>query len=413
VEIWAPDEVLAARIEARGRESGAAVAARLARRVPLQPPEGVEVIRVTNDSSIQTGIARFILALEQRAAQFRLRRFPVDTGRRHTAFVPRHSSLIETAGFLGAGRIEIDDGGTTIRSEIALTEADAGLAPDELGLSVDAFAEFARPEGTLVTFRRTPSPASRDALRRKIAGGELGEDDYETVVRDIVAGRYPDAEVAGFLVAANRSLSDAEVLALARVRARFARAMTWDEPIVVDKHSMGGIPGSRITLIVVPLVAAHGLLMPKTSSRAITSAAGTADAMETLARVDLTAEEVRATVARARGCIAWNGRLSHSALDDVMNAITRPARSRIGALVRRFDPVQEARGWVDARLARPSLRPRRPHAGRGRGGRTRTPVRICRSGARTDGRGRADGRTATDRARDRARARGAGRHLGT
>jgi thymidine phosphorylase len=101
--------------------------------------------------------------------------------------------------------------------------------------------------------------------------------------------------------------------------------MTWPDKIVVDKHSMGGIPGSRITLIVVPIVAAHGgFLMPKTSSRAITSAAGTADAMETLANVELGPTELRICLERARACIAWNGRLNHSVVDDVMNAITRP-----------------------------------------------------------------------------------------
>jgi thymidine phosphorylase len=88
---------------------------------------------------------------------------------------------------------------------------------------------------------------------------------------------------------------------------------------------MGGIPGSRITLIVVPIVAAHGgFLMPKTSSRAITSAAGTADAMETLANVELGPAELRVCLEKARACIAWNGRLNHSVVDDVMNAITRP-----------------------------------------------------------------------------------------
>ena len=94
--------------------------------------------------------------------------------------------------------------------------------------------------------------------------------------------------------------------------------------MVVDKHSMGGIPGSRITLIVIPIVAAHGLAIPKTSSRAITSAAGTADAMEVLAKVDLTAEQLRGVVERTRGCVAWNGRLNHTVLDDVMNTITGP-----------------------------------------------------------------------------------------
>ena len=82
-----------------------------------------------------------------------------------------------------------------------------------------------------------------------------------------------DSEIRAFLVSASQHLSDAEVVALARVRTRFSPIMRWDRPIVVDKHSMGGVPGSRITLIVVPIVAAQGLLMPKTSSRAITSPA--------------------------------------------------------------------------------------------------------------------------------------------
>jgi thymidine phosphorylase len=100
--------------------------------------------------------------------------------------------------------------------------------------------------------------------------------------------------------------------------------LAWDEPLVADKHSLGGVPGSRITLLVVPIVAAHGLAVPKTSSRAITSAAGTADAMEALARVDLDVGDVQRVITKARGCIAWNGRLNHSAVDDVMNAIVRP-----------------------------------------------------------------------------------------
>ncbi|MEX2454734.1 MAG: thymidine phosphorylase, partial [Rhodospirillaceae bacterium] len=102
--------------------------------------------------------------------------------------------------------------------------------------------------------------------------------------------------------------------------------ISWDADMVVDKHSMGGIPGSRITMVVIPIVAAHGLTIPKTSSRAITSPAGTADAMEVLARVDLDDEAVRRVVRETNGCIVWNGRLNHSRVDEVMNAITRPLR---------------------------------------------------------------------------------------
>src|SRR5471030_570508 len=169
-----------------------------------------------------------------------------------------------------------------------------------------------------------PAPPSMRALKAKIAGETLSEAQYSAVFDDILALRYSDRDINAFLLHASQNLSDTEVLALAKVRCKLTPRIVWDEPILVDKHSMGGIPGSRITMIVVPIVAAHGLAMPKTSSRAITSAAGTADAMETIARVDLSVDDVRRVVSGARGCIAWNGRLNHSAVDDVMNAFTRP-----------------------------------------------------------------------------------------
>ena len=171
----------------------------------------------------------------------------------------------------------------------------------------------------------TVAPQSLPQLRRKIGGATLTESEYDAVIRDIHERRHADGDIRDFLVAATSRLSDGEILALAKVRARYATAIKWEHPLVVDKHSIGGAPGSRITLIVVPIVAAHGgPIMPKTSSRAITSAAGTADVMETLARVDLSPSEVLSVVERTNACIAWNGKLNHSYLDTMMNAITRP-----------------------------------------------------------------------------------------
>ncbi|RAI42749.1 phosphonate metabolism protein/1,5-bisphosphokinase (PRPP-forming) PhnN [Rhodoplanes roseus] len=322
VEVTAPLDILAARLAGRGRESADVIRTRLERTTP-PVPAGVTVVRVANDATPPVGIERFIAALEAQTARLRLARMPLSAGSRALAVLPRDSSVLGAADYLGPGRIDIAGRGRSIRAEVAL--ADPGtLAVDSVGLTHEVFDRLGLPEGTPVVLTRTPTPASRAALRTKIRGGTLDEADYARVVGDIVEGRYPDAEVSGFLVAADRGLDDAEVLALAKVRASFASRITWDEPIVADKHSMGGIPGSRVTMVLVPIVAAHGLAIPKTSSRAITSAAGTADAMETLARVDLDADDVRRVVAQARGCVAWNGRLNHSTLDDVMNAITRP-----------------------------------------------------------------------------------------
>lgn len=362
VEVTAPPEVLAARIAGRGRESGEAIEKRLSRTVEPRPA-GIRAATICNDQSVEIGIERFVAVVEAAANTMRLRRLPLFAGRAHCVYLPAKGEVVNGFDYLGPGRVEISGVGAlsvqpksaersefaptqnagacsdrksgshfwgtcssaSIRSNVQVVDSPALLGGDEIGLSAEAFDELGLAEGSEVTIRRTPSPESRAALTRKIQGGELSEEQYHTLIRDIVEARYPDGEVAAFLVAATQKLSDDEVVALARVRTRFAQTITWPDRIVVDKHSMGGIPGSRITLIVVPIVAAHGaFLMPKTSSRAITSAAGTADAMEALARVELNPAELRACVEQARGSIAWNGRLNHSVVDDVMNAITRP-----------------------------------------------------------------------------------------
>ncbi|MCL4744354.1 MAG: phosphonate metabolism protein/1,5-bisphosphokinase (PRPP-forming) PhnN [Burkholderiaceae bacterium] len=323
VMVSARPEALAQRIAVRGREQGAGASARLQRRVTEQVPRGVQVIQVANDGSIEEGVGRFVAALDGAARELHVVRYPVDTWRDSVAYLPP-DSVVGAQDFLRAERVEITAGTHSLRSSVHVTRTEPLLAEDEIGLSRRAFEDLGVPEGARVAIRRMSAPSSRDALRAKLRGAVLDQAQYAALLGDIVEGRYPDSEVGAFLVAATRGLTDDEVVSLARVRASFMTKMRWDEPIVVDKHSIGGIPGSRVTLIVIPLVAAHGLAIPKTSSRAITSAAGTADAMEVLARVDLSADEVRETVRRARGCIAWNGRLNHSALDDVMNTITRP-----------------------------------------------------------------------------------------
>jgi thymidine phosphorylase len=102
------------------------------------------------------------------------------------------------------------------------------------------------------------------------------------------------------------------------------RKLDWHEPLVVDKHCIGGIPGNRTSMLVVPIVAAHGLLCPKTSSRAITSPAGTADTMEVLADVELPFEQLADIVREHRACLAWGGSANLSPADDVLISVERP-----------------------------------------------------------------------------------------
>jgi thymidine phosphorylase len=180
------------------------------------------------------------------------------------------------------------------------------------------------PEATLVAIAPAAPPRSLDAVRAKIHGHTLDADQIESIIRDIAAYRYSDMEIAAFLVGSASFMTSDEMLALSHAMAEAGTQLTWDTPVVVDKHCIGGIPGNRTSMIVVPIVAAHGLPIPKTSSRAITSPAGTADTMEVLARVDLSIHEMKTVVERHGGCLVWGGHVNLSPADDILISVERP-----------------------------------------------------------------------------------------
>ncbi|MCB1318397.1 MAG: thymidine phosphorylase family protein, partial [Leptospiraceae bacterium] len=149
--------------------------------------------------------------------------------------------------------------------------------------------------------------------------------DFESITQDIAESRYSKMEMAAFLVATGQnSLDRDEVYYLTRAMLETGQQLNWGELLVVDKHCIGGIPGNRTSMLVVPIVAAHGMLIPKTSSRAITSPAGTADTMEILAEVNLTPEKLHDIVRKHRGCLAWGGTAKLAPVDDMLIAVERP-----------------------------------------------------------------------------------------
>lgn len=319
VEVSAASEVLARRIAARGRETREQVLLRLVRKTDALPA-AVPTLRIYNDGSPEAGVAAFVELLLGLRAPLRLHPLPVRS--QAPVCVVHADDLSEGAAVellsVSAGRCE------RLRVPTLVTTDGHWVPPGHIGLDAGSAERLRVVPGDVVLPRLLAPARERDLLRKKIGGQALSEAEYLRLLREVVDGRHDRAELAAFLVSATQNLSDEEVQGLARARAALTPTLVWDEAMVVDKHSIGGVPGSRITLVVVPIVAAFGLAMPKTSSRAITSAAGTADAMETLARVDLSPAEVATCVREARACIAWNGSLNHSVLDDVMNAITRP-----------------------------------------------------------------------------------------
>lgn len=254
----------------------------------------------------------------------KLRRIAVDTYRENVAFLNRHCSAYRPEEFQAMKKIEVLHDSVPLLASLLIADDPGLVGPDELGLSEPAFARLGLPEGSEVRIAPTRPPASLEAVRAKIRGETLDDVQIDGVIRDIAAYRYSDMEIAAFLISSASFLTTGEMLALTRAMAAVGNQLDWGEPVVVDKHCIGGIPGNRTSMIVVPIVAAHGLTIPKTSSRAITSPAGTADTMEVLARVDLTTEEMHDVVRAHKGCLVWGGHVNLSPADDILISVERP-----------------------------------------------------------------------------------------
>lgn len=254
----------------------------------------------------------------------RIRRIPLDTLRENVAVLASNCIALRPEAFQAFKRLEIHNNSHSIIASLDICSDPSMVGPDEIGLTEPAFRRLDVQEGGTVTIAPARSPQSLDYVRNKIVGETLDRYQIEAIIRDIVGYRYSDMEIAAFLVACAGFLTTDELLHLTVAMADVGNRMTWKAPVVVDKHCIGGIPGNRTTMIVVPIVAAHGLTIPKTSSRAITSPAGTADTMEVLARVDLSMDEMKAVVEECNGCLVWGGHVNLSPADDILIGVERP-----------------------------------------------------------------------------------------
>lgn len=254
-----------------------------------------------------------------------LRRVAIDTYRENVAYLHRDCAACRAEGFQALAKVEIRVNGKRILASLNLVDDSAIVGCNELGLSEDAFAQLGAEAGVPASISQAEPAPSIPALHRKIAGERLRREDFHAIIRDIAEHRYSKIELTAFVVACNQGeLDREEVYFLTDAMIQVGRRLDWREHPVVDKHCIGGIPGNRTSMLVVPIVAAHGMLCPKTSSRAITSPAGTADTMEVLANVELPFERLCEMVREERGCLAWGGSSELSPADDVLIAVERP-----------------------------------------------------------------------------------------
>jgi AMP phosphorylase len=168
-------------------------------------------------------------------------------------------------------------------------------------------------------------PESLRHVRAKLRGERLRQHDIVTVVKDVVERHLSEVEIAAFLTALKiYGLSMGENEALSRAMVETGKTLDFGQTPILDKHSIGGLPGDKTSMLVVPIVAAAGFTIPKTSSRAVTSPAGTADRVETLCPVNLSINEIKKVVNKTNGCLVWGGALDLAPADDLFIQVEYP-----------------------------------------------------------------------------------------
>ncbi|NOJ27761.1 MAG: AMP phosphorylase [Nitrososphaera sp.] len=194
-----------------------------------------------------------------------------------------------------------------------------------IGVYDEVIKSLQLKEKDIVDVEPASPPLSLQYIRNKLRRRKLNYEEILEIVKDTVAGNLSEVEMAAFVIALEQQgldLDEATNLTVAMVET--GQHLEIDKKPICDKHSIGGVPGDKTTLLVVPIVAAAGLIIPKTSSRAITSAAGTADRAEVLMPVNLSVEEMKRVVGKTNGCFAWGGSLHLAPADDVFVQVEYP-----------------------------------------------------------------------------------------
>jgi thymidine phosphorylase len=189
------------------------------------------------------------------AGPLTLRRVAIDTYRENVAYLHRDCAVYRAEGFQALSKVEITGNSTRIFAVLNVVDDRAIVTENQLGLSEQAFDQLGHCEGDPIQIAHAEPPRSMDAVRRKIRGERLDLKDFEAIAFEISDNRYSKMEMAAFLVAAGQAgLDRDEVLYLTRAMLEAGKRLDWQEPLVADKHCIGGIPGNRTSMLVVPIV---------------------------------------------------------------------------------------------------------------------------------------------------------------
>ena len=212
------------------------------------------------------------------------------------------------------------------RSCVAITDISDSLVKEgEIGLSIEIEKKLGLKNSDKVDVSVSPPPESLEYIRKRMSGKELSRNEILTIIKDTVENRLSEIEITAFVMSLyHKEMSIKEATYLSEAMLKTSKKLDLGKREIYDKHSIGGVPGDKTSILVVPIVASFGLTIPKTSSRAITSPAGTADRFECIAPVNLSLSEIKKVVKNVGGCLVWGGAVELAPADDIFIKIEYP-----------------------------------------------------------------------------------------
>ncbi|ASP40773.1 thymidine phosphorylase [Bacterioplanes sanyensis] len=248
----------------------------------------------------------------------------IDTHQQPVVYIRSDCHVAIAEGFNAHAQVEIRTADAAVVAQLVLVTNER-LSHEQAALSEAAWQALGCPVEDEIAWLHHAAPVeSMSYVRGKLYGQRLDDNSAAAIINDINAGRYSDIQLSAYVAACTGERLDVnETIAITRAMVDSGQRLRWANERVLDKHCVGGLPGNRTTPIVVAIVSANGVLMPKTSSRAITSPAGTADTMEVITPVQLGFEQMQQVVHDVGACLAWGGSVSLSPTDDIIIRIER------------------------------------------------------------------------------------------
>ncbi|MEM4268029.1 MAG: AMP phosphorylase [Candidatus Woesearchaeota archaeon] len=224
-----------------------------------------------------------------------------------------------------ADRIRIRSKRKDVIASVDITTASDFVLPGEIGLFEEVYRKLNVKDNDVVEVHIEKKPKSLGFIKEKLQGKVLNYEQMRSITDDLISDKLTDIEIAYFVSACfTQELTNDEIVYLTKAMVDTGKKLELKEKIVVDKHCIGGVAANRTTMIVVPIVVAAGLIIPKTSSRAITSAAGTADTVEVLCDVSFSLEKMKKIVKQVGGCLVWGGAVDLAPADDKIIRVEQP-----------------------------------------------------------------------------------------